>query len=154
LQNTYRVYINIKMLASRVLRSRSATFAVSRRFMGGYEQPPLSQGKGGKPNVVPSDDDQATGREREELKALAKGIEYFNRQPVRMQKGQGTFENPVLVPSQEADRIVGIVPKGQDGPIWFEITNEAVHYVPDVDLHFKLYDPLKGSGAAAPAKHH
>ena len=111
--------------------------------MGGYEQPPLTQGKGGRPDAIPSDDEQATGREREELKALAKGMEYFNRQPVRMQKGQGTFENPVLVPSQEHDRIVGIVPKGQDGPIWFEITTEGVHYVPEVDLHFKLYDPLK-----------
>jgi hypothetical protein len=25
-----------------------------------------------------------------------------------------------LVPSQEQERIVGMVPKGQDGPIWFE----------------------------------
>jgi len=131
------------MLASRVIRSRAATFSVSKRFMGGYEQPPLSQGKGGAANLVPSDEEQATGREREEMLARAKGIEYFNRQPVRMQKGQGTFENPVMVPSQEADRIVGMVPKGQDGPVWFELTNEGIHYVPEVDLHFKLYDPLK-----------
>ena len=110
--------------------------------MAGYEQPPLTQGKGGAPNAVPSDDEQATGREREELLARQKGMEYFNRQPVRMEAGQGSFENPVLVPSQEAERIVGMVPKGQDGPVWFEITNEGVHYVPEVDLHFKLYDPI------------
>ena len=140
------------MLATRVLRLSARSTSV--RFMSGYEQPPLTQGKGGKPNAIPSDDDQATGRKREELKALAKGVEYFNRQPVRMQKGQGTFENPVLVPSQEADRIVGIVPKGQDGPIWFEITNEAVHYVPEVDLHFKLVDPTASSAKKAAAAHH
>lgn len=104
----------------------------------GYPQPPLSTGKGAKDGVIPSDDDQATGREREELKALAQGKEYFNRQPIRMQKGQGTFANPVLIPSEEPARIVGQVPKGQDGPIWFEVTNEGVHYVPELGLHYKL----------------
>ena len=129
------------MLAARIMRVRPTSLSV--RMFSGYEQPPLSQGKGAKDGVIPSDDDQATGREREELKALAKGVEYFNRQPIRMQKGQGTFANPVMVPSQENERVVGIVPKGQDGPIWFEITNEAIHYVPEVNLHFKLYNPLK-----------
>lgn len=117
---------------------------VATRAFGGYVQPPLSQGKGADPKKVPSDDEQATGREREELKALTKGVEYFNRQPIQMKKGQGTFSNPVLVESQEEARIVGMVPKGQDGPVWFEITaEEGIHYVPEVDLHFKLVDPTK-----------
>ena len=72
-----------------------------RAFSAGYAQPPISQGKGAKDGVIPTDEDQATGREREELKAFAQGKEYFNRQPIRMQKGQGTFANPVLVPSHE-----------------------------------------------------
>lgn len=101
----------------------------------------MSQGPGGKTNVIPSDADQATGREREELKAFAEGVEYFNRKPVQMEKGQGTFDNPVMVPSELDDRIVGIVPKGQDQPIWFEITTQGTFYVPEVDLHFKLYNP-------------
>lgn len=126
------------------LRARTtARVAVNNaRFMSGYTQPPLSQGKGAADGTIPSNEEQATGREREELKALAQGFEYFNRQPVQAQKGQGTFENPVKVPSQMADRIVGMVPKGQDGPIWFKITNVGVHYVPELDMHFKLYDPL------------
>ena len=31
-------------------------------------------------------------------------------------------------------------PKGQDGPIWFEVAAGDVHYVPELDLHFKLFD--------------
>ena len=54
------------------------------RTMGGYTQPPLTQGPGGKVGEVPDDMDQATGREREELKAFAQGREYFNRQPIQM----------------------------------------------------------------------
>lgn len=55
--------------------SRSSSFArgVSVRSFGDYVQPPLSQGEGGKPNVIADDSEQATGREREELKAFAQG---------------------------------------------------------------------------------
>lgn len=113
-----------------------------RRF-GDYPQPPLSQGPGAKADVIPDDFDQATGREREELKAFAEGDEYFNRKPVQMEKGQGSFENPVMVPSEMKDRIVGMVPKGMEQPIWFEITDKGVYYVPELDLHFKLFNPYK-----------
>ena len=58
-----------------------------------------------------------------------------------MKAGEGTFENPVPVPSELPDRVVGIVPKGQDQPLWFELTNECVHYVKEADLHFKLVNP-------------
>mmetsp|Transcript_13803 Transcript_13803/g.15732 ORF Transcript_13803/g.15732 Transcript_13803/m.15732 type:complete len:139 (-) Transcript_13803:109-525(-) len=123
--------------------SRSSSFArgVSVRSFGDYVQPPLSQGEGGKPNVIADDSEQATGREREELKAFAQGREYFNRQPVQMEKGQGTFENPVLVPSELSERVVGMIPKGQDGPIWFNVANDGVYFVEELNLHFKLYNP-------------
>lgn len=112
------------------------------RTLAGYKQPPLSQGPGGKPGYIADDAEQATGREREELKAFAEGREYFNRQPVQMEKGQGTFENPVMVPSELDSRTVGVCPKGQDGPIWFNVVAGEVNYVPELDLHFKLYNPL------------
>mmetsp|Transcript_5768 Transcript_5768/g.10326 ORF Transcript_5768/g.10326 Transcript_5768/m.10326 type:complete len:134 (+) Transcript_5768:106-507(+) len=122
--------------------ARGAARAQVRAF-GGYAQPPLTQGPGGKDGLIADDAEQATGREREELKAFAQGKEYFNRQPVQMVSGQGSFENPVLIPSELHDRIVGMIPKGQDGPIWFEVTDKAVHYVPHLDTHFKLYNPYK-----------
>ena len=112
------------------------------RCFGDYPQPPMSLGPGGKTNEIPDDSEQATGREREELKAFAEGVDYFNRRPVQMKKGEGTFANPVMVPTEMKDRIVGIVPKGQDGPIWFEIKDDGVYYVPVVDLQFKLYNPF------------
>lgn len=111
------------------------------RTFAGYPQPPLSQGPGGQPNVIADDAEQATGREREELKAFAQGKEFFNRQPVQMQKGEGTFQNPIKVPSELHDRVVGMIPKGQDGPIWFEVTDKGVFYVEELDLHFTLYNP-------------
>jgi len=122
-------------------RVAGRTFQV--RGFAGYTQPPLSQGPGGAPNTIADDAEQATGREREELKAFNKGQEYFNRQPIQMEKGQGTFSNPVKVPSELHDRIVGMVPKGQDGPLWFEITDVGVHYVPELDMHFQLINPNK-----------
>ncbi len=102
------------MFALRATASRAITQSSRAGFVrsfSGYDQPPLSQGKGGAAGKMPSDDEQATGREREELKAASKGIEYFNRHPIQMQKGQGSFANPVLVPSELPDRIVGMVPK-------------------------------------------
>lgn len=113
------------------------------RAFGGYAQPPLTQGPGGKPGELATDEEQATGRTRLELEAFKKGHDYFNRQPVQMQKGQGTFENPVLVPSELDERIVGVVPLGQDGPIWFNIWKGDIYYVEELDLHFKLYNPLE-----------
>ncbi|GBG32342.1 Cytochrome c oxidase subunit 5B, mitochondrial [Hondaea fermentalgiana] len=112
------------------------------RGLAGYKQPPLSQGPGGKPEVIADDAEQATGREREELKAFAEGKEYFNRQPIQMEKGQGSFENPIMVPSEMHERTVGMIPKGQDGPIWFNITAGEVNYVPELNVHFKLYNPM------------
>lgn len=114
------------------------------RSLAGYVQPPQELGAGAKEGSMPTDKDQATGRERAELDAAEKGIEYFTRKPVQMMSyDEGTFANPILVPSAEHDRIIGMVPKGQDGPIWFEIKDDGVYYCEDVDLHFKLHDPTK-----------
>ena len=132
-------------MSLRVASQRLGRAGINRmgvRAFGGYAQPPLSQGTGGKKDQIADDMEQATGREREELLAFAQNKDYFNRDPVQMQKGQGTFENPIMVPSEMEDRVVGMIPKGQDGPIWFEITKAGgVHYVPELDVHFKLYNP-------------
>jgi cytochrome c oxidase subunit 5b len=135
-------------MLARAARVGAMTRPAAARFLSGYEQPPLNQGPGGKSGVVPSDEDQATGRERDEIMARKQGIEMFNRQPVKMQKGQGTFANPVMVPSEEHSRAVGMIPKGQDGPIWFELSDAGVHFVPELNLHFKLYNPHKSHGGS------
>ena len=129
-------------LARTAIRSRVAATTCTRAF-GGYPQPSSQHGAGADENTIATDEQQATGRERLELEALNRGEEYFNRSPVQMTAGQGTFENPVLVPSHLHDRIVGIVPKGQDQPIWFELTDKYIHYCEEVDVHFKLdHQPL------------
>ncbi len=49
--------------------------------------------------------EQATGDERSEVDAASKGLEYFNRNPLRV--AFGTLEKPVMVPSANHSRIVG-----------------------------------------------
>lgn len=130
------------MMSLRATAPRIALRNLAARSMGGYTQPPLSQGPGGAVGKIADDAEQATGREREELKAFVEGKTYFNRDPIQTVKGEGTFANPVKVPSELTERAVGMVPKGQDGPIWFNLTDEAVHYVPELDMHFKLFNPM------------
>lgn len=119
---------------------------VSVRSFSEHPEKPMSLGPGGPVNKVPTDFEVATGREREELKAFAEGREYFNRFPVQMKPGDGTFENPILVPSELSERATGIVPKGQDQPVWFMLKKGDIHYLPRVDLHFKLYNPHINEG--------
>jgi len=130
-------------LARSAVRSRVAAPAAYVRSFGGYPQPSPQHGSGASEDTIASDEQMATGRERLELEALNRGEQYFNREPVQMMPGQGSFENPVLVPSHLHDRVVGIVPKGQDQPLWFELTDKYIHYVSEVGVHFKLdHQPL------------
>ena len=53
---------------------------------------------------------------------------------------QGTKANPILVPSAEDERIVGYECPEVGQMIWFAMAKGPVHYVPDVDLYFKIHD--------------
>jgi len=76
------------MFRAAVVSRRVGSIArVHVRGLAEYKQPPLSQGPGADAGKIADDAEQATGREREELKAFAKGQQYFNREPVYMQKG-------------------------------------------------------------------
>lgn len=70
----------------------------------------MNLGPGGKAGEVPTDLDQATGLEREELLAKLEGRELFDMEPLNMTH-LGTPSNPIVVQSHDAIRFVGCTGK-------------------------------------------
>ena len=117
-------------LAAAVARPRCA----ARAFSG-------SDGK------IPEDINQQAGRRLEEMKyELAGEGELFSRDPIVPPADQGTKENPILVPSAEHERAVGYEDPDAGQLVWFTLTKGPVHYVPDIDLYFKMFPVGDGSG--------
>jgi len=54
---------------------------------------------------IATNEEQATGKKREELEAAARGESRFSLTPLR--SAFGTYDNPVIVPSGTTSRIVG-----------------------------------------------
>jgi hypothetical protein len=87
---------------------------------------------------IPSDREQQGGRRREEIDAEDKGEVGFNRDPIIPSADAGTKENPILVPSGFHRRTVGYEDPFTHALVWFNLDKGALHYVPDVNLYFKL----------------
>ena len=77
---------------------------------------------------------------------LAGEGELFSRDPIVPPADQGTKENPILVPSAEHERAVGYEDPDAGQLVWFTLTKGPVHYVPDIDLYFKMFPVGDGSG--------
>lgn len=88
---------------------------------------------------IPSDMEQQYGRRLEELQKEQQGEVAFNRDPIVPPPDQGTKANPILVPSAFAERVVGYEDPDVGQLVWFTLAKGKVHYIPDVDLYFKLY---------------
>jgi hypothetical protein len=91
--------------------------------------------------IVAPDSEQATGARKEELEAEAAGETRFNREPLRVGAQVGTKENPILVPSQMSERVVGLTEPHRETPRWFVMMQGKTYYVPTADKYFKLFDP-------------
>mmetsp|Transcript_24133 Transcript_24133/g.72423 ORF Transcript_24133/g.72423 Transcript_24133/m.72423 type:complete len:128 (+) Transcript_24133:90-473(+) len=90
---------------------------------------------------IPTDVEQQTGRRKAEMDFEAAGQgELYSRDPIVPPPDQGTKENPILVPSAEHERAVGYEDPDVGQLVWFTLTKGPVHYIPDIDLYFKLYD--------------
>lgn len=88
---------------------------------------------------IPSDMEQQTGRRLQEILDEQKGQVTFNRDPIVPPPDQGTKANPILVPSAFAERVVGYEDPDVGQLVWFTLNKGPIHYVPDIDLYFKLY---------------
>ena len=73
---------------------------------------------------IATDEEQATGREREEMEAVAAGEERFSLDPI---EGKfGTYDHPVMVKSGVGSRIVGCTGGVEGGDkyhdvLWFNL---------------------------------
>ncbi|GMH70129.1 hypothetical protein TrVE_jg4665 [Triparma verrucosa] len=90
-------------------------------------------------NLIPSDDDgRQTGRRGAELEFEKKGIDLYNRDPITPPSDQGSYSNPVLVPSGDGSRTVGFVDPQTHAIYWFNLAKGPVHYIKNLGLYFKM----------------
>ncbi|XP_040499096.1 cytochrome c oxidase subunit 5B, mitochondrial-like [Ursus maritimus] len=86
---------------------------------------------------VPTDDDQATGLEREVMKAARKGPDPYNI--LAPKAAAGTKEDPNLVPSITKKQIAGCICKGDDSiVILFWLHKGEPQRCPSCGTHYKL----------------
>ena len=91
---------------------------------------------------IPSIQDQAVGREREELEDAKEGITTFNRDPITTTEVDGNeMTNPIRVPSFMDTRAVGISHNDSSYLMWFNLPKGSITYVEEVDKYFELYNP-------------
>eukprot|EP00591_Stephanopyxis_turris_P002144 CAMPEP_0195525666 /NCGR_PEP_ID=MMETSP0794_2-20130614/26217_1 /TAXON_ID=515487 /ORGANISM="Stephanopyxis turris, Strain CCMP 815" /LENGTH=130 /DNA_ID=CAMNT_0040656169 /DNA_START=55 /DNA_END=447 /DNA_ORIENTATION=+ len=68
---------------------------------------------------IATNEEQATGKKREELEAAARGESRFSLTPLR--SAFGTYDNPVIVPSGTTSRIVGCQGGVEGGKKYHEV---------------------------------
>ncbi|KAI9472155.1 MAG: cytochrome c oxidase subunit VB-domain-containing protein [Benjaminiella poitrasii] len=85
-------------------------------------------GPGGKTGHVPTDLEQATGLERQELLAKLEGREFFDMEPLNMTH-IGTVKNPIVVKSHDPIRFVGCTgfPAESHDVIWINLDKSHEH---------------------------
>ncbi|KAI9494119.1 cytochrome c oxidase subunit VB-domain-containing protein [Zychaea mexicana] len=85
-------------------------------------------GPGGAPGTVPTDLEQATGLERQELLAKLEGKELFDMEPLNMTH-LGTVKNPIVVQSHDPIRFVGCTgyPAESHDAIWINLDKSHEH---------------------------
>ena len=74
---------------------------------------------------IPTDAEQQVGRRKAEIDGTQ-----FNRDPIFVSKGVGSKENPVEVPSNFTQRIVGVDDPETAQLVWFNLKKGPLHYLP------------------------
>lgn len=93
-------------------------------------------------NTIPDIYDHAVGRQKMELEAEREGIIQFNRDPIETDETMGNSKNdPILVPSFEDERAVGISHNDSSYVMWFNLKKGKIHHVPMFGKYFLLYNP-------------
>lgn len=87
-----------------------------------------NMGPGGKAGEIPTDLEQATGLERQELLAKLQGKELFDMEPLNMTH-IGTPKNPVVVQSHDPIRFIGCTgfPAESHDVIWINLDKSHEH---------------------------
>uniref|UniRef100_A0A4X2KDT4 Cytochrome c oxidase subunit 5B, mitochondrial n=1 Tax=Vombatus ursinus TaxID=29139 RepID=A0A4X2KDT4_VOMUR len=86
---------------------------------------------------IPSDEEQATGLEREIMMAARDDLDPYN--VLAPKAAPGTKEEPSLVPSITDKRIVGCVcEEDNNAVIWFWLHKGKTYRCPNCGTHYKL----------------
>ncbi|KAJ2807941.1 Cytochrome c oxidase subunit 4 [Coemansia guatemalensis] len=85
---------------------RPFSTAAVRLSDSGHEEKEIIQGPGPKPGRVPTNFELATGDERREYLATLEGKQYYDLDPLYLDK-KGTRDDPTIVPSGADWRLVG-----------------------------------------------
>ena len=88
--------------------------------------------------LIPSDEERQVGRRKEELEAESRGVILYNRDPITPPAGQGSYENPIMVPSGLNERAVGFEDPQTHAIYWFNLNKGPVHYVKQLNKYFKM----------------
>ena len=123
-----------RQISRAVARSGAATRAsASRAFAADASQP-----DGG----IPKDIDHQTGRRAMELQGTN-----FTRDPIWIEAGVGTKENPACVPSLFSQRTLGVDDPETQQLFWFNAKKGELTYVDAIDKYFTIVDaPNMGGG--------
>ncbi|KAM4866580.1 cytochrome c oxidase subunit 5B, mitochondrial [Thomomys bottae] len=128
-------------MASRLLRGAAALAGQALRTRGPHGAAVVRSmaSKGG----VPTDEEQATGLEREIMIARQKGLDPYNI--LAPKATSGTKEDPNLVPSTGNKRIVGCVCEEDNCTvIWFWLHKGETQRCPGCGTHYKLVSQQMG----------
>lgn len=91
---------------------------------------------------IPKIEDFAVGAQKEEIDDFDQGVITYNRDPIVTTEADGNTKcNPILVPSFDEERAVGVCHNDTSYLMWFNLAKGKVHYVPQVEKYFKLYNP-------------
>ncbi|KAM3927163.1 cytochrome c oxidase subunit 5B, mitochondrial [Leptodactylus fuscus] len=119
-------------MASRLL-FRSAVRAFTRTSAVRAAAPARYMSAGG----IPTDEEQATGMEREILTALKRGEDPYNM--LKPKHYKGTKEDPHIVPSVNDQRIVGCICEEENtAVVWFWLHKGDAQRCPSCGAHYKL----------------
>ncbi|XP_075389900.1 cytochrome c oxidase subunit 5B, mitochondrial-like [Tenrec ecaudatus] len=122
-------------MASRLLRGAGELAAQALRARGpnGVAAVRSMATRGG----IPTDEEQATGLEREIMLATRKGLDPYNM--LAPKAATGTKEHPNLVPSITNKRIVGcICEEDNSAVIWFWLHKGDAQRCPNCGTQYKL----------------
>ncbi|XP_044516976.1 cytochrome c oxidase subunit 5B, mitochondrial [Gracilinanus agilis] len=121
-------------MASRLLRGAGALAVQALRACGPARAVARSMATGG---GIPSDEEQATGLEREIMLAARNDLDPYNM--LAPKAAPGTKEEPNLVPSITDKRIVGcICEEDNSAVIWFWLHKGETQRCPNCGTHYKL----------------
>lgn len=112
--------------ASAVARSTvMRTFSATSQAASGDSHAPKLYGPGAKPGEVPSIYEQATGLERLQLLGDIEGVSVFDDAPLDSSR-VGTKAEPIVVPSLDAERIIGCTgaPADSHDVLWFPLLKD------------------------------